>query len=811
MSLRLLQDLRTATRSLLRTPLAAAATVLTLALAFAGTLATWAMVEAVFLRAMPYAQPDRLVAVWVDVSGIEGEVGIQDPRREWSNIDHYLDLRERAPALAGIAAWRGWGATLSNQGEAERLSGINATWNAFDVLGVNPALGRGFQPEDGAVGAAQVAVLGHGLWQRKFNGDPGVIGRTLELNRMHYTVVGVMPPGFRFPGSPEAELFGVAPERTGDRGHANLRQFARLAPGVDLAGAQVALDGLAAQLREQYPDTHRGQGLFVEPLQASLGREVRPQLLVLQGAALMVLLIAAANLASLSVARAAGRRGEFALRAMLGANRWHQLRLLLAESIALALAGSALGLLLAQVGLRLLGALFPQGFAQAWDVQLGAGTVLLALVLAMAVSLVIALAGATALRRAGLSDANGQIGARSVGSRGGGRLAGTLVAGNFALALAVTVASVLLLDSYRHLSGTELGYRSEGMVAGGLLLPSAIYPNDPELRSAQQRLREHLEAAPGIESVAFATSIPLGQSFMDGFVRIEGRPTARPDGLAHAWTQWASHDYFATLGARLREGRHPTPADSLGDAPPVLVNAAFARQYFGSGSPLGARIQTDVGDDARQHTVLGVVEDMRHFGIDQAQTPTLFLSLEADPRRNLYIVLRHRGDEAAAFTALRSAVHRLDPSLALSDLRSIEQRVDAALAMPRALGRITLLFALTALLLAGIGIYGTLAHMIARRTRELGVRRALGATARDVARLVLHHALRPALAGALLGLPLAWLLASRMRDVLYEVGPAQPTAWALALLVLALVALAAAALPARRAVRIEPVVALRQA
>lgn len=806
----LLLDLRTAARSLLRTPLTAAATVLTLALAFAGTLATWAMVEAVFLRAMPYAEPDRLVAVWVDMSGLDGELGIQDPRREWTNVDHHLDLRTQAPSLAGIAAWRGWGTTLSNVGDAERLNGINATWNAFDVLGVAPALGRGFQAEDGAVGAPQVAVLGHGLWQRTFNGDPAVIGRTLDLNRMQYTVVGVLPPGFRFPGAPAAEIFGVVPERTGDRGHAHLRQFARLAPGVDLAGAQAALDGLAAQLREQYPDTHRGQGLFVEPLQAALGREVRPQLLVLQGAALMVLLIAAANLASLSVARAAGRRGEFALRAMLGANRWGLVRLLLAEAIALALAGSALGLVLARGGLRLLGTLFPEGFAQAWDVHLGTGAVLLALLLALAVSLVIALAGAAALHRAGLADANGQIGARSAGNRSGGRLASGLVAGNFALALAVTVSATLLLDSYRQLSRTDLGYRSEGMVAGGLLLPSAVYPNDPELRTAQQRLREQLEAAPGIEAVAFSTSIPLGQGYTDQFLRIEGRPTARPDGLAHAWIQWGSHDYPATLGARLREGRFPTLTDSQGEAPPVLINAAFARQHFGNDSPLGVRLQTGAGDDARVHTIVGVLDDMRQFDVDQAQTPTVMLSLEADPRRNLYIVLRHRGDAAAAFAALRNAVRQLDPSLALSDLRSVEQRVDAALALPRALGRITLVFALTALLLAGIGIYGTLAHMIARRTRELGVRRALGATARDVARLVFRHAMRPALAGALIGLPLAWLLAHRMREVLYEVGPAQPAAWALALLMLAAVALVAAALPARRAVRIEPVVALRQ-
>ncbi len=806
----LLHDLRIAARNLLRAPLITGATVLTLAIAGAGTLATWAMVEAVFLRALPYAQAERLVAIWVDVSGIEGEIGIQDPRREWTSFDHHLDLRGQARSLDGIVAWRGWSPVLSGDGEAERLSGIAPTWNVFNVLGVQPALGRGFSPEDAVVDAPQVAVIGHGLWQRRFNGEPGVIGRVVEFNRMHYTIVGVLPAGFRFPGIPDAEVFGAYQERIGDRGQAALRQFARLAPGVGLEQAQQDLDLLAAQLRQQYPDTHRGQGLFVEPLQASLGRDVRAQLLVLQGAALMVLLIAAANLASLAVARTAGRRGEFALRGILGANRWRQWRLLLAESLLLAVAGGLAGLLLATVGLRLLTTLFPQGFAHAWDVQLSGSAVLLAMMLSALVALVIAMAAATAIRRTTLADANAQAGARSIGARGGSRLANLLVAGNFALALAVTVTSLLLLDSHRRLQQVDLGYHPDGVVSGGLLLPSMVYPNDADLRNAQQRLRESLAALPGVDAVAFSTGVPLGRSYTDTLVRIEGRASARPDGQAHTWINWVSHDFLDTLGVRLREGRPFTAADAGSTSRPVIVNAAFVRQHFAGDSPLGLRIEADAGEDVNAYTIVGVVDDIRFFGVDQAQTPTAYFSLKAIPRRNLFLTVRSQADPALTMAGMRNAVRQFDPALAMTDLRSIQDRVDAALAMPRAISRITLLFALSGLLLAGIGVYGTLAHMVLRRTRELGVRRAMGADTRKVLALVLGQALRPALLGVLLGLPLAWLLARELRTVLYGIGPAQPSAWLGAIAVLALVALLAATVPARRATLIEPMVALRQ-
>ena len=492
------------------------------------------------------------------------------------------------------------------------------------------------------------------------------------------------------------------------------------------------------------------------------------------------------------------------------ASGWQQWRLLLCESLLLALVGGLLGWLLAQAGVRLLTALFPEGFARAWDVHIGLGALLLALALSMLVALVIAASAAAALRRSGLAEANVQIGARSIGERGGARLTTLLVAGNFALALTVAVASMLLLERHQRLQQVALGYRPDGLVSGVLLLPSMAYPDDADLLGAQQRLRERMMAIPGVEAVGFSTGFPLTESASDAPVQIEGHPTTRPGGSAHVWINRISHDFLDTLGVRLREGRPFEMADARPEVLRVLVNAAFARQYIPDGTPLGKRLGLGVDGGTQWYEVIGVVDDVRYFGVDRAQTPSVYFSLQAEPHRNLYLTLRGHGDPATLMAGLRAAVHQVDPALALSDLRALDERVDAALAMPRALSHITLLFALSGLLLAGIGVYGTLAHMVLRRTRDLGVRRALGANTRYVWALVLAHALRPALLGTVLGLPLAWLLARELRGILFDIGPMQLSAWAIAVLALTLIALAAAALPARRAVRIEPMNALRQ-
>jgi putative ABC transport system permease protein len=803
-------DLRTAWRGLLRTPLLSLAALLTLAVAIGGTTAVYALVDGVLLRGLPYAQSERLVALWVDYSEIADEVGLQDPRREWTNFDNWRDVREGARSLDDLAAFGGWTPTLVGDGDALRVEAASVTWNALSVLGVSPALGRGFVAADGAADAPATAVLTHGLWQRQFGGDPAVLGSTIELNRTSHTVIGLLPPGFRFPFLPEAELVSARVPATGDRGGAYIRQFGRLAAGVSLVQAQQELDTLAASLRVQHPDANRGLGLFVEPLQASLSRQVRPQLLVLQAAAVMVLLIAAANLASVMIARSQRRRGEFALRSALGASGMRQLRLLLAESVLLGLCGAALGLLLARFGVNGFLAMFPQGFGALWEISLDIRAALLAVLVAVAVAALLACAAHLSLRRIELREATSQGGSRIAGSRGGGRLGAGLVAFNFALALSVTVASLLLLGSHGRLQQADLGYRPEGVLAGNLALPAAAYPDEAALFAAYQRLREVLEAQPGLDAIGLSSSLPLGQGNTDTQVLIEGRPTSRPDGRAHVWFNRVSHDYLPTLGVRLREGRMFEPSDGLDGARRAMVNAAFVREYLDGIDPIGRRIGFGPADEPRWFDIIGVIDDVRMFNVATPQAPSLYIPLQVMAASNIFVSARTRGDALAALPALRSAVREFDPSLALADLRPMQQRVEAGLSLPRAVSRVSLLFAGSGLLLAGLGVYGTLAHSVLQRRREFGVRRALGADDGSVLGLVAGHAARPMLLGALLGVPLAWLIARQLQDVLYEVGLWSSGPWIGAFAVLLLVATAAAVGPWRSAVRVQPMEALRQ-
>jgi predicted permease len=802
-------DLRSAFNGLVRTPLLTIAALLTLAVAIGGTTAVYTLVDGVLLRSLPYAQSDRLVALWVDFSEIADEVGLQDPRREWSNFDDWRDVREAARSLDDLVAFGGWAPTLAGDVEALRIEAASATWNALDVLGVAPVLGRGFVAADGAADAPGTVVLTHGLWQRQFAGDPAVLGRSIELNRTPFTVIGVMPPGFRFPFVPEAELVSARVPASGDRGSAYVRQFGRLAPGVGLAQAQRELDSLAALLRQQYPDSNRAFALFVEPLQDSLSRQVRPQLLMLQAAAVMVLLIAVANLASVMIARSQRRRGEFALRSALGANGLRQLRLLLLESVLLGLGGAALGLLLARFGIGGFLAMFPQGFGALWDIGLDARAALLAVLMAVAVAAVLACAAHFSLRRIGLQQATGQGGARVAGTQGGGRLGAALVAFNFALALAVTVASLLLIDSHARLQQADLGYRPSGLLAGELMLPAATYPDQAALFAGYRRLHELLEAQPGLESVGLSSSVPLGQINNDTQVLIEGRPTSRPDGRAHVWFNRVSHDYLPTLGARLRAGRMFEPGDGIDGARGAMVNAAFVREYFDGADPVGRRIGFGPEDAPSWYDIIGVVDDIRAFNVATPQTPSVYVPLAAMAAPNVYVTVRARGDTVAAMPTLRKAVREFDPTLALSDLTPMQERVDAGLALPRAVSRVTLLFAMSGLLLAGLGVYGTLAHSVLQRRREFGIRRALGAHSGRVLAQVAGHAARPMLLGAVLGVPLAWLLARQLQEMLYDVGPWSPGAWIGAFAVLLLVAGVAAAGPWRSAVRVQPMEALR--
>jgi len=805
-------DLLQTARSLARAPLVTIAAVLTIAIAIGGTAAVFALLESVVLRALPYNEPNRLVAVWVDVTDLGGEVGIQDPQREWWGLDNHRDVRAMSRTLEDMAAFTGWTPSFRADDGMQRVAGAAVTWNGPQVLGVTPVLGRVFSEAEGDAAATCTVMVGERFWRRELAADPTVVGRELVLTGDACTVVGVLPASFRFPFEPTAEIIQAMRNPGNDRGAFYLRQFGRLVSGVTLEEAQSELDTIAASLRAEYPMENRGQGLFIEPLQDALNRGVREQLITLQAAALFVLIIAVANLASLMVARALGRAGEFGVRAALGAGRWRQFRLLWTEGLVLALAGAMLGVLLAMWGVEALTRAFPTDFNDSWDVRIGRNTLLVA-----ACSALLAASAMSAVSFIALMRRQGPVtgGLRVTGHRGGRRLSATLIASNVALALAVAVTGLLLLHSYQRLADVDPGFSTAGVLAGMIQLPSAQYsdnyPDADALRAAYDRLVAQVEQIPGVERVGLASSVPFGQVNTDMSVMIEGRPTARDDGRAHAWLTRADEGYFDTLGMRLLEGRGFQATDRGTDRRVAVINEAFARAYFGGvGAVTGIRVGTGSADEPTWWDIVGVVDDLRVFDMASPQTPSLYLPAWSIPARSMYVVARAERDALALMPDLRRAVAAFDPDLALTDVIPMGARIDAELMVPRTVSRLTLLFALIALLLAAIGVYGTLAQSVVQRTREFGVRRALGAQDHDVMIDVIRQGVGPVLIGLLVGVPLTVVLGHRLREILYSVTPGQPRAWALAFAALLAVALLASVLPARRAVRVPPMQALRE-
>jgi putative ABC transport system permease protein len=801
-----MNELSITLRGLARAPLLAVATVLTIAIAVGGAVAVFALLDAALLRSLPYPQADRLVAVWADWSQRSDEVDMQDPLREYTNTDNHRDLREASASLADVTAFAGWIPSWSGGEEAQSIEALRATWSALQVLGVNPALGRGFGPADDEASAEPVVVVTEGFRQRYFAGEADVLGRVLALNGVPHTLIGVLPAGFRFPFVPDAEVIAPLRATPGDRGAAYLRQFGRLAEGATLAQAQAELDAIALALQAEYPAENRALGWYVEPLQQALNFSVRPQLILLQLAALFVLVVAMANLASLMVARATARAGDFAVRAALGATTGRQFRLLWAEGLLLAALGAVFGMLVAQSGIGLLARVFPEGFAAAWNVRLGMTEILVAAGIALLAGTAIAIASLLALGRGRRLVA--ATSARVTGTRGGRRLAGALVASNFAVALAVTVTGMLLFTSFARLATTELGYRPDGVAAAYVNLSAGSYPDQAALVAGYDRLQSRVRAIPGVEHAALASVIPLGRANTDTMVQIEGQRTARPDGDAHVWFSSVTMGFFETMGIRVQQGRAFTAADRSEGRSVVVVNAAFVREYFPDRPALGVRIASGT-EEPRWFDIVGVVEDVRQFDMSRPQTPMAYFPAWALPSRPMYIVLRAGQDPDALAPALRRAVAEVDSSMALRDLRSMHERIDAALTMPRAISRLTMLFAGCALLLAGIGVYGALAHGVVQRSREFGLRRAFGALDRHVFGLVLRQGAWPVALGFVLGLPLTLLLGNQLRQVLYQVSPLDARVWACAALVLLSVAFCAAAVPGRRATRIPPMEALR--
>jgi putative ABC transport system permease protein len=790
------QDVRYGARVLTRSPGFTLASVLILALGIGANTAIFSVVNGVLLRPLPYPEPERLVMVWANVERRGG------PAQEWTNPADLHDWRTQNQVFEDMAALAGDEATLGGEGEPEQIAAAVVTHPMFRVLNIRPALGRDFRVEDDQPDGRSVVLLSHGLWQRRYGGDPQIVGRTITWDGRPFTVIGVMPAGFRFPVIPAAELWTPLGQPPEHRGNAYLRVVARLKPGVTLAQAQADMGVIASRLEMQYPDTNEKLGVTLTRLSDFLAGPARRALLVLQAAVASVLLIACANVANLLLARGTAREKEIAVRLALGAGRGRLLRQLLMESALLSAAGAGLGLLFAAWGLDFLIAGLPADGRAFFAVQIDSVVLWFTVAVAALTALLFGVMPARQALRLRLQDSLKE--GRAASPRRG-RLRQMLVASEMALSLVLLVGAGLLLRSFAELVWVDLGFKAERVLQARLLLPRIRYADGAPVRQGFAQIVERARALPGVTGAAGTSNPPLSGIDADMVFRVEGRPEAKVGEQAVAWYRSVTPDYFATLGIALRRGRMFNEGDGPDGPHVALINESFARKYFPGEDPLSKRI----GHPRLWRQVVGIVGNVRNFGLDREEPPAVYLPHAQASFRFMTLLVRTHGDPSALAAGLRGAVREVDPDLALANVSTMEQTVARSVSDRRWTMILLGVFAGLALLLAVIGLYGVLAYSVAQRTSEIGVRMALGAQRQDVLWLIVAQSARMWGSGLLTGVVGAVVAARAMSGLLYGVEALDGVTFFAAPLVLGGVAFAASLLPALRAARVDPVVALR--
>jgi putative ABC transport system permease protein len=804
----LLQDLRYAVRMLLKSPGFTAVAVATLALGIGANTAIFSVVNAVVLRPLPYLDPARLMMVWLDNPR-------QSIHEDVSSFPNFVDWREQNRVFDPLVTFYGTGFNLTGGGEPEQIRGAVVSAGFFRLFGVEPLHGRGLATDENEPGREQVVVLGHGLFKRRFGADPTVVGRTVSLGGRPFTVVGVMPPGFRFPA--EAELWvplaptGPFADLMGSRNSLWLKVVGRLKPGVTLAQAQAQMSALAAALEKQYPDANAGYGVNLEPLHEEIVGGIRPALMVLLGAVALVLMIACANVANLLLARAATRQKEMAIRSALGAGRRRVTRQLLTESVLLSLVGGTLGFLLALWAVDLLLALSPPGLPRLDEVGVDGRVLLFTLMVAVLTGLIFGLAPAVQTWKLDLNESLKEGGRASSEGGRSRRVRGLLVVGEMALALILLVGAGLLFKSFLHLREVEPGLDPRELLSARISLPRLKYQDGPPVVAFYDQLLERVRALPGVESASAISTLLLGRLAQSTSAQIEGRPPSSAADLIPVPYDSITPGLFRTLGTPLLRGRHFTERDDARTPPVAIINDTMARRFWPGQDPIGRRFT--FGDPRQPDTVwfsvVGVTGDVKRSGLDSEPRPESFFPLAQSPDRTMTLVVRARTDAAGLAAAVRSAVWSIDPDLPVSDVRTVEELLAESVMERRFTMLLVGFFSAVALVLSALGIYGVIAYWVTQRTHEIGVRMALGARPADVQALVLRQGLRLAGLGIALGLAGAVGATRVLRSLLYGVSATDPATFAAIPALLAFVALLACYVPARRATRVDPLIALR--
>ena len=801
-------DVRFAWRALRKAPGFTAVVVLTLALGIGANAAIFSVVNAVVLRPLPYTDATRLMVVWGNLH----RPGVEEIP---ASAGEYVDYRNGARALEHIAAYDTLGVNLTGMGEPERVEGAIVSASLFPLLGATAQLGRTFAAAEEQPGHEQVAILSHALWTRRFRADPAIVGRMVEVDGRPVEIVGVMPAAFRFPDETieiwRPILLDAEALSADNRGSHGLTVLARLKRGVTRAQARADLDAVGAAFRARFPGNYRnGFSAIVRPLQDEIVGDTSRALFVLLGAVGLVLLIACANVANLLLARAASRRKEIALRTALGASRWRIVQQLLTESVLVALAGGALGLLLAFWGVAALVAAAPDSIPRLREVGVDGRVAGFTALVSLATGVLFGLAPAIRASRAGLHETLKEGGRTSAAHGRAGRL---LVISEIALSLVLLVAAGLLIRSFARLQDVRPGFEPARLLTFRLSLPESRYATFDKGDAFFDELCARLRADPEVRGVAATSVLPFsGQGGSRSFL-IEGRPAPRPEDSTEEQLRIVTDGFFRTMGIPVVKGREFTPRDSLAAPRVAVINEALARKLFPGEEPIGQRVAFDKGT-SRWYEIVGIAGNIKHRGLDARDRPELYVPyrqplLDSWTVRPMYLTVRTAGDPLTAVAAVRHEVSALDPDQPISDIRTMEERITRSLTGRRFNMVLLGIFAALALILAAIGIYGIVAFAVTERTHEIGLRLALGAQRGDVVAMVVRQGMTMTLIGTAAGIAAALALVRVMSGLLFGVSAADPVTFVSIPLLLALVSLAACYIPARRATRVDPLIALR--
>jgi putative ABC transport system permease protein len=813
-----LQDLRFGLRVLMAAPAFTAMAVLTLALGIGANSAIFSAVNAILLRPLPYRDQDRLVQVYsANPSKGVDRMGVSLPDfRDWEGRNRLFE-RMAAESYDNLS--------LSGSQEPEEVMAGLVTPGFFETLGVNPARGRAFLPEEGEAGADRVIVLSHGLWQRRFGGDPGLVGKTVLVNGANVTVVGIMPAGFRDLDE-DVEMWKPLAFEAGSpwntRGNHFLVVAARLKPGASVEQAQADMQSVAAQLEQEYKE-NAGLGAYVRPLFEEMVGDVRPALLILFGAVCFFLLIACTNIVNLLMARSSARQRELSLRMALGASRGRLLRQLLTESLLLALIGGALGLLLAYLGLSLIVGLNPENIPRLGEISIDTRVLAFALLVTLLAGVISGLIPALQSSKLNPNEVLKEGGRASTSGLRGRRTRRLLVTAEVTLTLILLICASLMLKSFKRLQDVDPGFNPENVLTATVTLPEAKYSEPQQVTAFFQQAVENVRQLPGVEAAAATSFLPLAGGSWSKNVTAEGHPApATLSEVPLAQYQLITSDYFKAMGIVLLKGRYFTDADTKGTPGVVIINETAARRFWPGEDPVGKRLWLGPPENLLPSlpapgftfprlTVVGVVRDVKQVGLDQQLGPEVYAPTlqNTEPWRAMYLVVRTRRDPLSVAGPLRQQVWAVDRDQPVANVKTMGQVVADSLAQPQLNTLLLGVFAALSLALAAVGIYGVVSYLVSQRTNEIGIRLALGAQPSSITRLVVRQEIVFVLIGALIGVAASLLVTRVLSSLLYGISPTDPLTFLFAPLLLILIAFLSSYIPARKASRLDPLSALR--